>query len=200
MESQTVLTLQQLKTIVSQYGYDLPMIRSILSVETSGIGFSRLSPYHMIIRFEPTWFKKEHKDWAAGQTTWMNTGAQNQTAEWKAFNIAAIEDKTAAQLSTSIGIGQLMGFNCYAIGFKHVQDFWDYCQISELNQVDCMLKWIKSKPKLHEAVLKCDYDNIAFYYNGPKYKELADKNAELPYNVRLHANRNKFLAVEATGK
>ena len=196
----TNLTLPQLKTLVATYqGYDLAMIRAIIATESSGIGFSRLAPYRIIIRFEPTWFKREFANWQAEKQDWMNTGVQNQTDEWKAFDAAFAVDPKAAMLSTSIGMAQIMGFHYSDLGFKSVDEFWDFCKQSEINQIDCMLRFIRGNPSLDKAVRNLDYSSFAYYYNGAYYKELAAKSGDLPYDVRIAANRKKFLALQATG-
>lgn len=200
MDNSKNLTLDQLKIVVAKYGYDLAFIRAILAVESSGIGFSRLAPYRIIIRFEPTWFKREYHEWQNHDTTWMHTGTQNQTDEWKAFNVAFAEAPNAAMLSTSIGMGQLMGFHYDELDFKTVGAFWDYCKISEANQVDCMLKWCSNTPRIDRAIKGLNAASFAFNYNGEAYKEIALRNHEIPYDVRINANRVKFLKLQENGK
>jgi len=46
--------------------------------------------------------------------------------------------------STSIGLMQIMGFHFSELGFKTVGEMWDYAKISEKNQIELALKFIKN--------------------------------------------------------
>ena len=166
------LTDSQIAALASKYGYSYAMLKAIIAVESGGIGFSRITG-KIIIQFEPSWFKRIYKDWKKFSEghTWFNNGVDNQDLEWKAFNDAFSIDANAAMQATSIGMMQVMGFHFETLGFNTAGEMWDYAKESEANQVDLALRFIKSNPKLDQAVKNKDCPTIAFYYNGAGYKK-----------------------------
>ena len=73
--------------------------------------------------------------------------------------------------STSIGMMQVMGFHWKLLGFKSVGEMWDYAKQSEANQVDMAIRFIKSNTKLDAGVRFKNWNTVAYYYNGAKYKD-----------------------------
>jgi hypothetical protein len=194
MQPNQLLTIDQVNALAKKAGYDPINLRTILDVESSGHGFSTVTG-RLIIQFEPSWFKKTDKEWRehTASGVWLNNGIGNQTQEWDAFNDAFKSNPTAAMLSTSIGLPQVMGFHYSSLGFKAVGDMWDFAKVSEANQVDLMIRFIKLNPKLDKAVKFSNWDDVAYYYNGAGYKELAARTGSLPYNLRLERSKEHLL-------
>lgn len=190
-----LLTIDQINGLAVAAGYDPAALRAVLDVESDGHGFSSVTG-RIIIRFEPTWFKREHKNWASDKThtVWQNYTGESQTEQWHYFDSAYAEDATAAMLATSIGLGQIMGFHYGDLGFKDVGDMWDFAKASEAHQVDQMIRFIKTIPKLDVALKTYDWATFAYYYNGASYKELAVKMNERPYDERLAHSFSIFKA------
>jgi hypothetical protein len=180
------ITTDQIKWLASAYFIEYAALMAVITVESSGVGFNPPTG-KIIIRFEPTWFKRLKKDWQKDteHTTWQNTGAGNQAAQWLAFNNAFASDPDDAMKSTSIGMMQVMGFHYEELGFATVGAMWDYAKDSEANQVDLGLKFIKSIPALLKALRGTDWKTFAYYYNGQNYRV---NN----YNQRLLTAYNKF--------
>lgn len=158
-------------------GIEYAMLKAFIQVESGGIGFAPNGK--IIIQFEPHWFQRY-------TGTRIANGVEGQTKEWEAFNKAFAIDKDAAMMSTSIGLMQVMGFHYKTLGFKNVGEMWDFAKISEANQVDIAIRFIKSQPKLFKAIQANDYDKIAYYYNGELYKKYN-------YHTRLKTAREKVL-------
>jgi len=166
------ITLSEKEALAKEFGIEYKALNAVFIVESSGSGFDRKTGL-IKIQFEPYWFKKY-----TGKK--LANGVENQTAEWKAYNAAYKIDKAAAMKSTSWGLGQVMGFNYKAAGYKDVQAMLDDFNLNEANQLRGMLNFIKATPKMLEALKKKDWATFAKYYNGPKYKDFN-------YDTRLAA-------------
>lgn len=186
MDQSKIVTTSQILAIADEYKLPHSTFRSLLAVESSGHGFSSITD-RLIIRFEPAWFKKEFAAWVKDnlETTWENTGSNNQTDEWTAFDAAFAENADAAMKATSIGMAQIMGFHYDLLGFANVGAMWDHAKISEANQVEQLAIYISKNHELLAAIRNRDFPLIATLYNGAAYKELAAKNNTVPYDEQL---------------
>lgn len=162
---------------------------AFIDVETGGEGFDK-STGKILIQFEPAWFKKFSPYAPSGK--WSVNKVEVQRKEWIAFNDAFAKDKEAAMKSTSIGLGQIMGFHYKALGFKQVGDMWDNAKVGLANQVKQMLSFIRSNKQLEKAMLSHNWHLCAYYYNGAEYKAMAKKWGREPYNVSLEKAYNKW--------
>lgn len=144
METGKLLTNAQINDLAVNCNYEYRVLRSIIQVESGQHGFDPVTG-KIIIQFEPSWFKRLYKEWAAEtkHTTWQNNKVGNQAAEWEAFNSAFAVNADAAMKSTSIGMMQVMGFHYAETGFKKV----GRCGISQkrVNITRCCLPLDGSK-------------------------------------------------------
>jgi hypothetical protein len=185
METGKLLTNAQINELAVNNGYEYRVLRSIIKVESGQHGFHPVTG-KIIIRFEPSWFKRLCKDWAAEttHTAWQSNKAGDQAAEWKAFNSAFAVNADAAMKSTSIGMMQIMGLHYAETGFKKVGEMWDYAKESEYNQVLLAIRWIKTVRPLDLAIKNKDWKKIAYYYNGENYRAFCyDTRLLLAYRV-----------------
>lgn len=182
-------TNQDIKELSEQYDIEEAMIKSLISVESSGTGFSNRTG-KMIIQFEPKYFFKFQPD--APRTVWYSNKIDVQSKEWDAFESASKINKADAIKSTSLGLMQVMGSHYKSLEFKNPQEMFDYALISERNQLDIALRFIRSNNPLYEAVKALDFDKIAYYYNGANYKKLARRLKIKPYNEKLEFFYNKY--------
>lgn len=157
----------QIADLAKANGYTYENLKAVISVESGGIGFA--ADGKLIIQFEPSWFKRKSPYTPSG--LWSQNGVERQSAEWKAFNDAFAKNPNAAMESTSIGLMQVMGFHYKLLGFKTVGEMWDYAKVSERNQLDLAIRFIKSNKKLDNALKNGDAATFAYYYNGSKYKK-----------------------------
>lgn len=153
------ITDQQVKDLAAAFGFPLSAVRAFIKVESSGNGFVNGK---ITIQFEPHIFKRYTKKV-------INNGVEGQTKEWEAFNQAWKIDPQATMLSTSFGMGQIMGFNHKAAGFATVGAMVDAFKTGEHEQVKGMLNFIKSNVNLRTAMKTLDWKKLAYYYNGANY-------------------------------
>lgn len=80
-------------------------------------------------------------------------------------------DREAAYRSISIGIGQVMGANFAALGYKYATYMFNDACKGLIPQVRQMLGFIRADPRLVKAANSYDYKTFARIYNGPAYKK-----------------------------
>jgi hypothetical protein len=167
-----------------KYNVEPAAIAAVRQVESGGPGFHPVTG-KLIIQFEPRWFERFFNGYT------VPNEVSNQAIEWAAFNkawqIPGLDKaskrtaQTAAMMATSIGAFQIMGFHFARLGFKTVGAFWDYCKISEANQLDCLMRFIASdtpyifakayggdgkRYTLASALAAKNFNAFAYRYNG----------------------------------
>ena len=106
-------------------------------------------------------------------------------SEWKRLNQAIAIDRTAALLSASWGMFQVMGFNYTAAGYTSLEQFVKDMMDSEKFHLKAFTSFVKSNAGLLRALKAKDWANFARGYNGPAY-------AKNRYDVKLAAAYAKF--------
>jgi hypothetical protein len=183
------LTKEQVTEIAESINVDYASLMAFIEVESGGLGFAK-DTNKIIIQFEPSWFKRKAPYLPTGK--WSVNKVERQSQEWIAFNDAFKLNPNAAMESTSIGVGQIMGFHYKRLGFKSVGEMWDNAKVSEFNQVKQMAKFIASDTKLLKALKSKNWHLVATYYNGGGYLELAKKIGREPYNLSMQKAYNKY--------
>lgn len=116
---------------------------------------------------------------------WVKTYYKVGLAEYARYELAKSINEECAMLATSFGIGQIMGFNYKACGYKTVQDFVKDMHESEEKQLRAMCMFIKSNPKMFNALKNQDWATFASLYNGSGYKQNK-------YDIKLASAFNKY--------
>jgi hypothetical protein len=165
---------------------DPALAAALLAAESSGHGYG--PDGRLLIRFEnhiffDQWGKNNqaqffaHFQYDASQRwlghrwrsdpngEWQELHRDNQSLEWQAFAIARQLNETAALLSISMGLAQIMGFNFSLIGFRTVQEMFHAFQASIANQINGFFRFVEAK-RLVEAVRRGDLRAFAVGYNG----------------------------------
>lgn len=181
--------IQIIKKLSLQFGIEAAALASFIMTETGGKGFDDKTG-KIMIQFEPKWFKK-HVPYAPSGL-WSVNKVDVQSKEWLAFNDAFKENPDEAMKSTSIGLGQIMGFHYKRLGFKTVGEMWDHAKKSLENQVWQICKFIETDKELKKAIIFKDWHKIAKIYNGSGYLELSKKIGREPYNITMEKNYAKF--------
>lgn len=162
------LTRKDIVLLAKNNGYEYAALKSVIDVESGGIGFA-IDTGKIIIQFEPAWFKRKAPYTPSGK--WSVNKVDVQHKEWEAFNDAFHKNPNAAMESTSIGMMQVMGFHYKILGFKTVGAMWDYARTSEANQLDLAIRFIKLNPRMDRALKQKNWPVFAYYYNGRQYKK-----------------------------
>ena len=166
---------------------------TFISVETGGKGFDDETG-KVTIQFEPVWFKKKAPYAPSG--IWSVNKVDVQRKEWIAFNDAYKKNPDAAMQSTSIGLGQIMGFHYKKLGYNTVGEMWDDAKKGIEEQIKQMVKFINSDPNLLNALKKHDWTKVATIYNGRGFMDLAKKYHRTPYDEAMEIAYNRFKNVQ----
>lgn len=183
------VTNEEIQSLANQYNIEFVALKAFIEVESGGRGFDPVTG-KIIIQFEPSWFRKKAPYAPSG--AWSLNGVERQSREWIAFNEAFRLNPNAAMESTSIGLMQVMGFHYRKLGFKSVGEMWDHAKVSERNQVEQGILFIKATPALYKALQEKNWHLVAYYYNGSAYKEMAKKWGREPYNISMEKAYNKY--------
>lgn len=152
-------------------------IRAVMEVEARNSGFD--SKKRPTILFEPHIFYKYVVKSRKSEAIKLGVAYPHQgmkpyprTADgvWKQFDIAYKIDPIAALMSTSWGLGQVMGFNYTSAGFNNVEAMVRTFMQSEGEQLLGMIKFIKAN-KLDTFLRSNNWTAFARGYNGKGYKK-----------------------------
>lgn len=108
---------------------------------------------------------------------------ESQEMEWQAFEFARSLDAAAALRCTSMGAGQVMGFNARRVGYQSPLAMFEAFQRGEIPQMMAVVNYCLSDAELTAAIARKDWDEIVRRYNG--------KGLEHIYTPRLLANYKK---------
>lgn len=177
------------KRIAQNFGFEPSVLLAFIEVETGGHGFDPVTG-KIIIQFEPSWFKKKAPYAPSG--LWSVNKVDVQSKEWLAFNDAFKKNANGAMESTSIGLGQIMGFHYKRLGFTTVGEMWDDAKKGLENQIRQIATFIATDKKLRLAILDKDWFTIASIYNGAGFLALAKKYKREPYNISMANAYKKY--------
>lgn len=160
-------------------------VQAVLAIEARGSGFIRNTNMPVIL-FEGHHFYK-HTGGRYGESDisyrkWTKAHYKGGSGEYERLLRAFALDETAALLSASWGLGQIMGSNHHAAGFATVQEFVNAAATSERHQLMQFTRFIEHHPAMVEALQGGNWAGFARRYNGPAY-------AKNKYDVKL---RNAF--------
>ena len=178
-----------IEQIAKEFDLDPVAVAAFIEVETGGKGFADSGK--IIIQFEPAWFKRKAQFAPSGK--WSVNKVDVQSKEWEAFNDAFAQDANAAMESTSIGLGQIMGFHYKRLGYATVGAMWDDAKKGLDRQVWQICKFIDTDVKLKYALKAKAWNAVATLYNGAGYKALAAKIGREPYDISLKKAYEKRL-------
>lgn len=148
---------------------DVAAIKAVVQIEAGGGGF--FTDGRPKILFEAHWFdhytKGKYRDLHPNLSSprWNRSLYKGGVAEYSRLDAAKKLNNWAALMSTSWGLGQVMGFNHKACGYVTVEDFVRDMYISEGKQLLAMCGFIKSK-NLDDALRAKDWSKFAYGYNG----------------------------------
>ncbi|MBF0106386.1 MAG: DUF3380 domain-containing protein [Deltaproteobacteria bacterium] len=172
-----------LTTLSHSLVLDLAVGLAVICVESSGEAFKGDK---MMIRFEPHWFYKlwgknnravfdrhfKLSNWkgethfyreAAAKSRWQGFHG-DQPKEWAVFTLARGLDENAAIKSTSMGLGQIMGFNHKQIGYGTAKEMFENFSKDARYQILGIFDFM-SKAMI-KSLQRADFIGFARAYNG----------------------------------
>jgi hypothetical protein len=129
-------------------------------------GKDNQAQFFALFRFDAGERWRGHQ-WRPDQNAaWQELHRDDQALEWQAFSLARALDETAALLSISMGLAQIMGFNYSVVGYGAVQDMFRAFQASAGSQIAAFFQFIETR-RLAAFVRSGDLRAFAAGYNGP---------------------------------
>lgn len=197
-----MMNYSNVKKVAIKFDLDPKLIEALLIVETGGSGF--FTDWNGLkrikIQFEPHVFVRELKKRGfkarltrakSGMYSVIVNGkvilrnkVDRQFKEWEAFNAAWKISNECAMLSTSWGLGQIMGFNYKLAGFDSVDELVTISKKGEEYQLEAMICFIRNT-KLLEKLKRKDWKGFARGYNGKYYYKYK-------YDTRLNDAYNRL--------
>lgn len=171
--------------IASGFNIEEALVRAVNEVEANGKGFQ--SSGAVTALYEPHWAYKQSS--GSIRSALVKAGIAYQKWGTKPYpkspypNIdtcAKIAGEELAALSTSWGIGQIMGFNHDAAGYSTAVSMVRAFAESEANQLIGMMHFIEANPGMMKALLDKNWAEFAQRYNGKGY-------AKNKYDIKLAA-------------
>jgi hypothetical protein len=160
--------------LAAAHGIEEAKIRAVNEVEAAGSGFYASGAVKCLYEPHIAWKMTSGKvrdALAAEGLAYANwkAGAYPSTSFARIDRCTQIAGAEIAALSTSWGLGQIMGFNHEACGFDSavamVKDFAE----GEANQLEGMIRFIKANPAMFAALQRGDWAGFAYRYNGSGY-------------------------------
>jgi hypothetical protein len=168
------LTDADFAALAARHGIEEAKIRAVNEVEASGKGF--YSSGALVCLYEPhiAWRYTTGKVRDALVSSGLayqkwKSGSYPKTSFERIDMCAAIAGEEVASLATSWGLGQIMGFNHKACGFDTALEMVKSFAESETNQLEGMIRFIKSNSTMLSALQRGDWAAFAKAYNGAGY-------------------------------
>ena len=176
----SALSADGLSGVANKLGVSAAEIWTVVGVETSGCGF--IPDGRPEIRYERHVFSRltNHKfdDGNISDPTQGGYGPEG-AHQYDRLQAAVAKDRSAALMSASWGIGQVMGENFGLAGFPDVETMVTAMSDSEDKQLGAMANFLIGR-RLQNALRVHDWSSFARGYNGPNF-------AINRYDVRLNA-------------
>lgn len=186
-------TPEEIDQIAADLKVEPAAFRAVIAVEAAGSGFDKAGRPKAL--FERHHFYKHLKDAPGLQAQAVAEGLaypkwgekpypKGSDAVYDEIQRAYAIDEEAALLSTSWGLGQIMGSNYKMAGCPSVQGMVEEACDSEAGQLRQMAAFIKSAG-LQDELMTRNWAGFARGYNGPQY-------AKNQYDEKLAAAYAKF--------
>lgn len=158
---------------------ELAALKAVIAVETSGSGFDAHARPRAL--FERHFFYRHLLDQPVKLDRAVNLGLaypkwgtrpypKGSDGVYQEITNACDIDEEAALLSTSWGLGQIMGENFRLAGCASVHEMVEQAVTSEYLQLQHMMNYITATG-LDDELQKRDWAGFARHYNGPAYQK-----------------------------
>lgn len=153
-------------------GCPVESIQAVAKVESGGRGgFDEKG--RLLARFEGHHFRKYTNgkyDQSNPNVSYPYSQQRSKPHGYSAFNEAFALDQTAALLSCSYGMFQVLGSHFDDLGFQNVGAFIDYLKKGEAEQLDVFVRFCRVNGLVDE-LQRVDFAGFARIYNGASYKD-----------------------------
>ena len=152
----------KIEDIAKEFEIPLENLLAVIAIESAGWAFVNEL---VVIRFEPHVFRRRSGvHIKARRARGLKEG---QRVEWDNLTRAAEANEKEAFMSTSFGLGQIMGFNHEIVGYESPQEMALAFQLTCSKQIKAIADFIRHSSTLLLAAQTNDWSKFARYYNGP---------------------------------
>jgi hypothetical protein len=196
LEGNLYLQDEQIAAFAELYGLEVPAVRAVIEVESSGKGFLKdgrpkiLFEGHVfwrrlkVYKINPAPLAKTHP--AIVYPNWTRQHYLTGALEYQRLQKARGIHDSAALESASWGLFQIMGYHAYKMGYKTVQEFVKNQEKSEGEHLKAFGLFItKISPACHLALQSQQWANFARHYNGAQF-------AKNQYDTKLDKSYRKY--------
>lgn len=185
---------EEIAAIANTLGVSLAAFRAVITVEAAGSGFDKAGRpkalferhhFYKHLKANPDQLERAVSAGLAYRTWGEKPYPKGSDAVYSEIVRASEINENAALLSTSWGLGQVMGSNYKMVGSASVEDMVLEAVESEAGQLRQMAGFIKTA-NLVKPMKELNWAAFAKGYNGPGYA----KNA---YDVKLAQAHAKFI-------
>ncbi|MQZ31930.1 N-acetylmuramidase family protein [Acinetobacter haemolyticus] len=192
------LTKDQIALKAKELGIEAAVLQAVIDVECRGSGFN--TDGTPVILFERHVMRQRlianKKRSVADEMMRKRPDLCNTSSggyglysqQHKKLDDAAKFDRTSALESCSWGIGQVMGYHWYNLGYDTLQQFINAMYKDEASQLEAMCRYIKNNG-LVNALKNKDWKAFARGYNGPAYAKNS-YDIKLANAYKLHSSHN----------
>lgn len=182
-----------------ELGVTVAAVAAVAEVESAGRGFFDdgrpviLYERHVFYRLAEPFDSEQANIWAVKYPNLCSTrpgGYTGGPGEHQRLRASSQLDRLWALESCSWGMFQIMGFHYQRLGYTSVQDMVNALSRSEGEQLNALVRFIKTDKSLHQALKARKWGTFARIYNGPAYK----KNL---YDIKLARTYQHFSDVYA---
>jgi peptidoglycan hydrolase-like protein with peptidoglycan-binding domain len=159
-----------LAAAAAHVGVDPATLWSVVTVETSGCGFlpdrrpAILFERHVFSSRTKRRFDADHPGISGPPGGYGKPGAH----QYERLDEAIACDRRVALESASWGLGQVMGFNATAAGFRDAEELVSQMMHGETEQLGGMALFMRANG-MHTALQRQDWAGFARRYNGPAF-------------------------------
>ena len=174
------LTPEQIAIRAAKLGIEIACLRAVIEVECKGSGFN--ADDTPVILFERHVMRQRlllHKKKSIADVMEVKRpdlcsktsgGYGLYSVQHQKLADAAKFDRFSALESCSWGIGQVMGYHWYSLGYASIKDFVNAMYKDEASQLEAMCRYIKMN-NLVNALKNKDWKAFALGYNGKNYSK-----------------------------
>lgn len=192
------LTKDQIALKAKELGIEAAALQAVIDVECRGSGFN--TDGTPVILFERHVMRQRliankkrsiADEMMRKRPDLCNTSSGGYglySQQHKKLDDAAKFDRTSALESCSWGIGQVMGYHWYNLGYDTLQHFINAMYKDEASQLEAMCRYIKNNG-LVNALKNKDWKAFARGYNGPAYAKNS-YDIKLANAYKLHSSHN----------
>jgi len=206
------ITTEMYNNYAGFLGVEVAALKAVVEVEALGEGFDPITG-DLIIRWEGHKFRKflsgeelkrAEKEGLAHRYSDRHKYPQPRSMHKRHLLLrqAMKINETAALMSISMGIGQVMGFHYKTLGFSSVQEMFSVNSEDIDGQMRTMVAYIDSF-RLKDELANLDWAGFARGYNGSNYKvNRYDEKLENAYRKHLGegtVNRGIVIKMGASG-